>query len=390
MSAQTDTDAPAPARRRRLLPPGSTAGWPAYAWLLYLSFFLIEPVVRLRLGTMTAAHAATTLLALAVFLVSYFRGFWVQGRGLLLVIAVQTALGVALVRQNPGASVFLIYAASFAGTDRRTGLAAGIIVAISGVGAATSLLVHAPPLYWVPAVLMPLVIGFVNVHYTQQARANASLRMAREQIQHLAAVAERERIGRDLHDVLGHTLSLIVLKSELAAKLATRDADRAAREIREVEQVARKALREVREAIRGYRASLADEVRQSEALLDAAGIRARMEVQPAELPREVEESLALALREAVTNVVRHSGAAWCAVRLRPDGGSYLLEVTDDGRAGEVTEGSGLRGMRERVAAAGGAVSVQSAAGGGMRIAVRVPLGGGQPVRGADVHAAVRR
>jgi two-component system sensor histidine kinase DesK len=221
--------------------------------------------------------------------------------------------------------------------------------------------------------VLAVIIGAANVQQAQVRRANEGLLLAREQVQRLAAVAERERIARDLHDILGHTLSLIVLKSELAAKLAPRDAARAALEMRDVEEVSRKALQQVREAIRGYRATLPDEVAQSHTLLDAAGIRSAFHTEPAELDRAVEEALALALREAVTNVVRHSRAQSCRVSLRMKGGWCMLEVEDDGRGGDAPEGSGLRGMRERVAALDGlVVRARGAEGRGTRLEVMVP------------------
>ncbi|HWK88474.1 MAG TPA: sensor histidine kinase [Longimicrobium sp.] len=382
--------APTP-RRPRLLPPDDNLGWTPYVWLIYLTFFLVDPFVRLRNGAMGPEHAVATVVGLLVFLPSYFRGYWVRGRALLPVIGVQALLGVALTPLNLGASVFLIYASSFAGNLEPTRNAVRAIVAIAALGAATSWLVDAPPWYWWPAAGMPLIIGYVNIHGAQVRRANARLRLAHERIEHLAAVAERERIARDLHDLLGHTLSLIVLKSELAAKLTSRDAARAEREIRDVEQVARTALREVREAIRGYRASLADEVGRSRALLTAADIRADIESEPVEFAREVEEALALALREAVTNVVRHARAASCRVRLRADGAWYTLEVEDDGRGGGAAEGSGLRGMRERVEAVGGTLRRGRGAGGaGTLISARVPMAPATASADAGIPAAAER
>jgi two-component system sensor histidine kinase DesK len=190
-------------------------------------------------------------------------------------------------------------------------------------------------------------------------------------------VAERERIARDLHDVLGHTLSLIVLKAELASRLAGRDPERAAAEIRDVERVSRKALAEVREAIRGYHATLEDEVARAGSLLRAAGIHAGLAVQLPPLDRAREEAVALALREAVTNVVRHSGATTCAVRLSASGDACTLAVEDDGRGGIAAEGHGLRGMRERVEALGG--TVRWACRRGTTLTVTLPRGeGGEP------------
>jgi two-component system sensor histidine kinase DesK len=361
-------------RRRGLIPADRYLGWAPYAWLIYLTIFLIDPTVRWRGGTLTGGYTAATLLGLCLFLITYFRGYWARGRELLLIVAIQTLLGAAFGPINAGSSVFFIYAACFgAYVERyRTGAVAIGLVALAGL--LTSWAVAAPLFYWITAVSFPLLIGFVSLHQTQARRADMKLRLAQEQIEHLAAIAERERIARDMHDVLGHTLSLIVLKSELAAKLATRDPERAAREIRDVEQVARKALKEVRETIRGYRASLAEEVEQSRALLGAAGIRAEIAVEATSLGRAVEETLALALREAVTNVVRHSGATACRIRLHPESSACVLEVEDDGRAGNAPEGNGLRGMRERVEALGGHVSRgPGSSGRGLQLEVRVPL-----------------
>ncbi len=360
--------------RPRPLPADPHLGWMPYLWLIYISFFLLEPAARARGGSLTAGYAVINVAALLVFLVLYFRAYWVAGRDLLLVTAVQCALAVALAPINAGSSVFFIYASSFAARLEPPRTAVRGILVISALAGATFLATGAPPLYWAPAVGMSLMVGYVNFHDARLKRTDAKLRLAHEQIEHLAAVAERERIARDLHDLLGHTLSLIVLKSELAARLAPRDAERAAREIRDVEQVARRALREVREALRGYRASLPDEIGQSRSILGAAGIQALIDAEPAELARPAEEALALALREAVTNVVRHSGAGACRVELRAAGGDYMLGVEDDGRGSGAPEGSGLRGMRERVAAVGGSVERAAGPGGrGLRLEIRVPV-----------------
>src|SRR5579875_3150713 len=123
-------------------------------------------------------------------------------------------------------------------------------------------------------MIMTVARGAGSIAAGAQKRARQKLQLAQEQIEHLAKVAERERIARDLHDVLGHTLSVVVLKSELAGKLLGTDAERARREIGELEQIARKALGEVREAIRGYRTEgIAAEIARARRALDAAGVR---------------------------------------------------------------------------------------------------------------------
>jgi len=361
----------------RLLPRDSPLGWTPYAWLLYLPTFLIEPIVRTQEGRASALYWVVTIAGLVAFLAAYFRGYWLRGVKLLRVALFITALAVAFSFVNVGASVFFVYAAAFAGNLDRPALGLRVIVLIAAAGMLTALLVQPPFFFWLTGVVITLMVGGVNLHFAQDARSQRSLRLAQEQVQHLAAVAERERIARDLHDVLGHTLSLIVLKSELASRLAESDPARAAGEMRDVEDVARRTLQDVREAIRGYRATLHDEARRAEAMLETAGIDADVAIVADELPSHVEEALALALREAVTNVVRHSGAARCTVRLTASERDVQLAVTDDGRGAGSAEGTGLRGMRERVEAFGGSVRRQSH--GGTTLVVTMPL------RAARVH-----
>jgi two-component system, NarL family, sensor histidine kinase DesK len=188
----------------------------------------------------------------------------------------------------------------------------------------------------------------------------------------MAMIAERERISRDLHDVLGHTLSVIVLKSELASKLATTDPARAAEEIRDVERISREALAEVRAAVQGYRsAGLAAEVSNARRVLETAGVQLESSLDSPSLPPAQEGVLAMALREAVTNVVRHARAGVCRLDLRESGGWCEMEVADDGRGGSLPEGNGLSGMRRRIEALGGTLELDGAT--GTRLRIRVPV-----------------
>jgi two-component system sensor histidine kinase DesK len=369
--------------RPPFLPPNRTIGWTPYAWLIYLGFFFIAPLQRGR----GAGDWALTIVGTVVFLAAYFRAYWERGPRLLALIAFQAALGVAFSPVNDGASVLFVYAASFAARLDRTRDALRVIAAVMAVAAGTAWATDAPGYYWVTAlVIVPLIAG-VNIHFTQVGRADAKLRLAQREIEHLAAVAERERIARDLHDVLGHTLSLIILKSELASKLAERDPQRAAREIRDVEQVSRKALGEVREAIRGYRATLDDEAARARSLLDAAGIRGEFDLRARPPDRARDEVLALVLRETVTNAVRHSGARVCRVVADASDAACWLVVEDDGRgaaalaAREAREGAGLRGMRERIEALGGTLTVDASR--GMRLTATLPVPGARAAAAAE-------
>ena len=192
----------------------------------------------------------------------------------------------------------------------------------------------------VPAV----AIGLWSTTFVSQVAAVAQLRAAREELARLAVSEERLRFARDLHDLLGHSLSLITLKSELAERLLphTTENEKAAREVRDLQGVARDALREVREAVSGYRRpSLDEELSGSRAMLEAAGISCQVHNEAGVLPNDTEAILTWAVREGVTNVVRHSRAKSCEIRLSRDGDRVSAEVRDDGR-GLIPTAAGTR------------------------------------------------
>ena len=220
-----------------------------------------------------------------------------------------------------------------------------------------------------------VVIGGSNIFFAQKKRADSKLRLAQEEIEALAAMAERERIARDLHDVLGHTLSVIVLKAELAKRLIATNPERATAEIEDVESTARTALAEVREAIGGYRTrGLIAEIEAARHTLDTAGVALQSTAREADavgLSAAEETVLSLALREAVTNIVRHARAKTCRLRLVSQDGRRRLLIEDDGEHPLAREGNGLRGMRERVEALGGSLSLERE--GGTRLLIELPL-----------------
>lgn len=239
-----------------------------------------------------------------------------------------------------------------------------------------------------------VVPGAVVAAAVRSLAVNQELRASREELARVAAVSEeRLRIARDLHDLLGHNLSLIALKSELAGRLVQSAPERAAREIADVESVARTALHEVREAVAGYRRpSLAGELAGAREILAAAGITCRQEgaVAPLALPAVHDAALAWAVREGVTNVIRHSHARACTIALREQAREVCLAISDDGRgpssgsladarltdatdATDATTGNGLRGLAERIEALGGHVEAAPGPDGGFRLSVRLPL-----------------
>lgn len=335
-------------------------GWLPWGWLVYLFILFIQPAF----DHAAILEWAVTIAATLVFLPLYVAGYWVRGAKALLVIAGMTLLATLMTPFNAAAGVFFIYAAACAGWKLAPSRWAAIgilgVTAVAGLDAWSASL---PLIAWIwPIVFSPL-IGFANLHGAERVRANAKLHLAHEEIERLAKLAERERIARDLHDLLGHTLSVIVLKSELAGKLMTRDPVRAHDEIHEVETIARDALSEVRSAVRGYRSrGLAAEIEHAAAVLDTAGVACEVALEAIDLPPRKEAVLSLAVREAVTNVVRHAAATHCRIRVEQKENGCLLTIEDDGRGGSSPFGSGLTGMKERVEAEGGSLERQGTGG----------------------------
>jgi two-component system sensor histidine kinase DesK len=352
----------------RLLPKNSEYSWAIYS-VLYFGFFYVDPIVN---------HASArvwliTVAATVVFLVLYFSLFWVSCRQGLLHLAAMLLMGVAFAKYNGGATTFFIFVAACGPfvVDNEVD-AIKILLTVECMALLTWWVFHLNGWFLLFAVGLSLVVGASDIHFAQRTRTNKKLLKAQEEIEHLAKVAERERIARDLHDVLGHTLSVIILKSELAGKLMDRDPQRAGNEIREVEQISRQALSEVRDAIRGYRSQgLPAELAQAKATLETAGIAVQCEAARIALPALHESVLSMAVREAITNVVRHAHARTCRLRLEQQNGSCRLEIADDGRGGVQAEGNGLRGMRERVEMLGGTLNRLSEA--GTRLIITLPL-----------------
>jgi two-component system sensor histidine kinase DesK len=220
-------------------------------------------------------------------------------------------------------------------------------------------------------------IGLLMVLMRDLRLRNDELIEARAELAQLAVAQERERFARDLHDLLGHTLSVIALKAELAGRLLPGRPEAAASEIAEVEGVARGALSEVRDAVSGYRRpTLEGELEGARMALAAAGITAELDRPAVAIDPAAETVLAWAVREGATNVIRHSRARHCALRVRATLTGTVLEVLDDGvgRAGNGSgDGHGLEGLAERVSSVHGTVEASVRPEGGFRLAVSVPL-----------------
>jgi two-component system sensor histidine kinase DesK len=317
-----------------------------------------------------------TALALLCFIPLYLGLMRPGTRYLPWLVPASALLGYALIPFNPGGNTFIIYAMAIAArclSARRAILVSALLVLLMAV-----------EFWWVmPTILatastaVVVVVGTMVVASTLYDAAreskNAELRLSHAEVRRMAAIAERERIGRDLHDLLGHTLSIVALKSELAGKLLERDPSAAREQIREVEAVARDALAQVREAVTGIRATgLQAEVAAARVSLLSAAVHLDQRMLPVDIEEATEQALALATREAITNIIRHADADRVEIELGASDGGARLVIADDGRGGIDAHGNGLKGMRERLQAIGGRLEVDSPGGGGTRLVMWVP------------------
>ncbi|GGG91636.1 sensor histidine kinase [Silvibacterium dinghuense] len=362
-------------RRELLRKRAAAPDWWDVIWLFYTIFLFIEPIERHN-----GAYWVQFGIVYAIF-VALYMGLVFLRRQLYvyLCLLAMVALGVYYYRHNAAAYGMFMYVAAFAPFVSESVVVGAVAVAAMAVlTCVEGMLLQPNPWTWGFGTCLTLVIGGTNIFMSLRVRANKKLRMAQEEIEQLAKMAERERIARDLHDVLGHTLSVIVLKAELAGRLIGRDQEgdhsRATAEIGDVEQIARKALTEVREAIRGYRAEgLSAELRRAQSVLDAAGVALVCEEQPLQLSASEESVLSLVLREAVTNIVRHAQASRCLLRVEKSGEETRLIVEDNGRGGLKEDGNGVRGMRQRIEALGGEFATDTVEGrSGTRLTIRIP------------------
>lgn len=358
-------------------------------WLIFLS----APLSALLDGRYSPAGQALGWTGLTVFvglyLVMVFRN---TSRSLpprvihtTLVILGALAIGLSLALGSPWLVLF-VYVAVNCGAVLPLRRATWGIVGATALMCLLALRADDPVGLAGPLLIPALLGGFAMTGVRQLIRTTVELKEARATVAQLAANEERLRMARDLHDLLGHSLSLITLKSELAGRMLPDHPGQAATQVADIEQVSRQALTDVREAVTGYRRpTLPGELAGARTALAAAGITA---VVPVDVPKDCragdlhedqEAALAWALREGITNVVRHSAARRCTVTLTArqtlEGRRIELVVHDDGRnAVAGPHGNGLTGLAERLDKAGGTLGTQ--AGPGFTLTARVPLGSG--------------
>ena len=372
--------------------------WRLYAqtWLVCLLF----PIIFLVQTPLTPGRWLIALAGLVIFVITYTWFMWPhplsyktrlrsESRTALLGLAGLTALGLTLSLAYGSAFLWL-----FVGLSAVVGIvlpaysAFGAVIGLTlltltiGVGISGSI-ARTDWLHLLPLVLLVRGLGLDMIGVARLADALRELHAARGELARQAVTEERLRLARDLHDLLGHTLSLIILKSELAGRLLDREPARASREIHEIEREARRALREVREAVAGYRQpTLHSELAGARQMLEAAGITCVVEHISGVLPPAVDAVLAWTVREGVTNVIRHSRARVCTIRVGSEDGKVWAEVINDGyqekeqASAPARIGSGLSGLAERITAYDGHIEAGPLFGEGnrgYRLRVELPI-----------------
>jgi two-component system sensor histidine kinase DesK len=347
------------------------------AFLLFIGF----PIHELLTSDVAAWQVVATLAGLAAFVGLYLWLMFDEEDDGHAPRAVATlgALAAALSLEPTGAwGMLFIYVAAAAGLRLPARTAGPAIFACAAAALVAGIVQGYPNEGLVTFAIYPIGIGYLLLGFARMATINRELAEAREELAHLAVARERLRFARDLHDLLGHSLSVVALKSQLGRRLVRADPAGAERELADIEQVTRDALSEVREAVRGYRrTSLDEELTRACSGLAAAGIATDVRGPAAPLPDEVDELLAWTVREGATNVIRHSAASRCSIAVHASADAAEVEIADDGvgagRSGS-GRGFGLAGLRERADARGGRLDAGPAEGGGFRLRVQVPVG----------------
>lgn len=353
-----------------LLPQNKSEQFSPYVSLIYLPLFFV-PVLFLYEHTMDLVW---TLLATVFFLVVYFHSFWVKNKYIVWHSFALVSLGTASVFVTPTASCFFIYAAGFSGyfPSRKQGAVnvLGIIV-----WSVFIIWMFDFELYFsIPTIAFSVIVGVLSLYQSILNEKNHELILSQEETKRIAKIAERERIARDLHDLIGHTFSVITLKADLAGKLLDKNSENARDEINQIEIISRDALSQIREVVSGYRTSdLLSELANAKCIFASININFIYRIdgvnKDAEggfllseaLNNHSNKELAIVLRELVTNIIRHANASEVEVVLLCDNKQVMMSVKDDGQGYQSSdsEGFGLKGIEERMKSLGASFKVLS-------------------------------
>lgn len=367
-----------------LLPQGMSEAFSPYVWLIYLPLFCV-PVF---LFPTSSLDKLLIIAATIVFLVIYFHSYWVSDKVVIIHIIAIIATGTLAALISPSASSLFIYGAAFCGRLRPMKYAfsalLGILLWVVFISWYYGLIWY----FFAPTLVFSFIIGLLNIYQSVLDENRRELNLSRQETQRLAKVAERERIARDLHDLIGHTFSVITLKADLAGRLLDKDLEKAREEINQLENISRDALSQVREVVSGYRTSdLLSELANAKYVFASVDIAFEYQFEnfDAYVDGEVDldlylspknnKELAIMLRELVTNIIKHAEASEVKVTIKRCPHNITLLVKDNGCGigQEPSEGFGLKSIQERVAALSGFVAFTRGAHQGTCSEIGLPL-----------------
>ena len=336
---------------------GRNAKW-SYVSLLF-SLFYFFPLVVIA-PTQSVGHLFLIISIYALFLVAFFMSAGRCGKAALLPILSMIAVAVVGTFVYAGTNVFYGYSSYFASYYFKTKQAFALLIVnlICQLGVAYQ--VDILSIYFLgPSILVTLSLHIYGFFSRKEVLNQLFHQEQNKQIESLAAVAERERIARDMHDLLGHSLSSLALKSELAEKYIEREhLDQAKREIHQVAELSRDTLSEVRQAVTGLKLqSLQTGIGNLSEQLTHLGFKSKLSIHLDKLPEPVETTLYLLSKEWVTNILRHSNGGQVAISLSNDANKVKLEIRDNGRVKAITPGNGIWGMQQRVLAHSGQLEI---------------------------------
>jgi two-component system sensor histidine kinase DesK len=355
---------------RKLLPRQTETQFGPYIWLVYLSFFFVS----LALHHPVENSFIYASIGTGLFLVVYFNAFWATRNRIHWNIIGIVIIGSLLTSLTPGASVFFVYASAFCcllGSPRKA------VIGIATIAAWVVLLswiANLGPFFYVPATLFVFLIGGVNIFQHEITLKRKELVLSQQEVRHLARTSERERIARDLHDLIGHTFSVITLKAELANKLLDKDTSRAKTEISALANISREALSQIREVVTGYRSSdLNTELAHAKYVLESNEVSFNYQFEEFDMSEYINKELAIMLKELVTNILKHAESDRVQVSIIKQDNHAKFTIKDNGIGFKESEhqGFGLKGMTERVNKLNGELSIDSSS--GTLINIHIPL-----------------
>ncbi len=344
-----------------------------FFWLVLPAFFLLKYTSTIP----QTGELMMVIATLAGFIILLEYSLQATDNRLQACIIAATMTGILWAPHNSGAAAFVMVGVGMCQRLENARAACTALTIVCAILLMANAVVELPPEFLLSSLLFCIPVGLVSIVLDKHSRADDHLLMKHEEIANRARLAERERISRDIHDVLGHTLSVIVLKADLARKLINTDLGACSHELIDIEHSARNILREVRTTVLNYRTgNLNVELHAAKKALQAAGVNMTALIEQCSIPPSLENVIALALREAVTNIIRHARASKCRITLSSDTKNIRFTIADDGTVQAnrgIRKGCGLSGMTERIHALRGSINIRQE--NGLNIAISLPVKG---------------